>query len=158
MTDKTFLFKFCKELISICFANAISIGKANAYKLLAKLEEEGFVGHVEERQGNRPSRMVYSITEQGKSEFDRLLRERLAQFQPIEYPDGVSLNFIGLLEPKEALSLLEFRQERLADRCATLNGFSDDIRASHPGIDFLVRQAELESLFINSLIAKYQSK
>lgn len=137
-------------------ANAISIGKANAYKLLAKLEEEGFVSHVEERQGNRPSRMVYSITEQGKSEFDRLLKERLAQFQPIEYPDGVSLNFIGLLEPKEALSLLKVRQERLADRCATLNGFSDDIRASHPGIDFLVRQAELERVFINSLIAKYQ--
>ena len=127
--------------------NAISIGKANAYKLLAGMEEEGFVSHVEERQGNRPPRLVYSITELGKEEFGRLLRESLPEFQPLEYANGVSLNFIGLLEPQEALALLTLRQERLAGRCATLNGVSDDILASHPGIDFLVLQAELENKF-----------
>ena len=137
-------------------ANAITIGKANAYKLLAKLEEEGFVSHVEERQGKRPPRLVYSITEQGQNEFKKLLKESLAQYQPTEYPNGVSLNYIGLLEPQEALLLLKIRQERLADRCATLSSFSDDIRASHPGIDFLVRQTELEHEFMESLIEKYQ--
>ncbi len=137
-------------------SNAISIGKANAYKLLANLEAEGFVSHIEERKGKRPPRMVYSITEKGKSEFLRLLKEGLAQYEAIEYPNGVSLNFIDLLEPQEALSLLKIRQERLADRCATLTSFSDDIRASHPGIDFLVRQVELEQEFLDKLIEKYQ--
>jgi len=139
-------------------ANAIKIGKANAYKLLAKLEDEGFVSHVEERIGNRPSRMVYSITDKGKKEFRRLLEEGLAQFQPIEYPGGVSLNFIGLLKPQEALSFLLKRQERLAIHCDTFNSISDEIRASHPGIDFLVQQAALEQEFLTKLVEEYQHK
>lgn len=139
-------------------ANAINIGKANAYKLLAKLEDDGFVSHIEERQSNRPSRMVYSITKEGKKEFRRLLKEGLSQFQPIEYPSGVSLNYIELLKPQEALSLLLQRQERLAIHCKTLSGFSDEIRASHPGIDFLVRQAALEQEFLTKLVKEYQHK
>ncbi len=47
-------------------------------------------------------------------------------------------------------------QISLAERCATLDGFSDDIRASHLGIDFLIRQADLELELIDSLMAKYQ--
>ena len=138
--------------------NAIIIGKANAYKLLAKLEESGFVTHTEERMNNRPPRLVYSITILGKEEFKRLLRERLGEFQPIEYPDGVSLNFIELIKPQEALPLLKQKQERLAIRCKALIGFSDEIRASHPGIDFLVLQANLENKFLNNLVEKIQQK
>jgi len=139
-------------------ANAIRIGKANAYKLLSKLEESGFVKHQEQREGKRPPRLVYTITASGKEEFERLLKERLAEFEPIEYPDGVSLNFVGLMKPQEALSLLTQRQERLALRCKTLSGFSDEIRASHPGIDFMVLQAELESEFLINLVEKFQRK
>ena len=80
------------------------------------------------------------------------------EYQPIEYSDGVSLNLIGLIEPREALSLLKQRQERHAIRCEALTGFSDEIRASHPGIDFLVLQAELESEFLNNLVEKFQQK
>ena len=138
--------------------NVINIGKANAYKLLAKFEDEGFVSHVEERSGKRPSRMVYSISKAGKSEFMRLLKENLAHFQPIEYSGGVSLNYIGLLKPQEALSLLKQRQARLADHCEVLNNFSDEIRASHPGIDFLVRQATLEQKLLTKLVEEFQHK
>ncbi|MCK5521219.1 MAG: helix-turn-helix transcriptional regulator [Candidatus Marinimicrobia bacterium] len=138
--------------------NVINIGKANAYKLLATLEDEGFVSHIEERSGNRPSRMVYSISETGKSEFMRLLRESLAHFQPIEYAGGISLNYINLLKPQEALSLLQQRQVHLADHCKVLNDFSDELRASHPGIDFLVRHAALEQEFLIKLVEEYQHK
>jgi len=133
-------------------ATPIRIGKANAYQLLAKLENSGFVIGQEERIDNYPPRTVYSITDAGLSEFSRLLQERLAENQPTEYPDGVSLNFIATLQPELAVSLLEQRAVRLADRCATLAGFSDDIRASHPGLDLLVRQTELEKTFVTDLI------
>lgn len=139
-------------------ASVINVGKANAYQILAKLEEKGFVTHVEKREGKRPPKLVYTISDIGKEEFKRLLIERLAEFQPIEYPDGVSLNLIELLKPQEALSLLLKRQERLAIHCETLNSFSDEIRASHPGIDFLALQTELESNFLNNLVEKYQHK
>lgn len=138
--------------------NAIRIGKANAYQLLAKLEQDGFVVGREERTAKRPPRTVYTITEAGKTEFERLLQERLSEFQPTEYPDGISLNFIDLLSPELVVPLLEQRAKRLAARCATLDGFSDDIRASHPGLDFLVRLTELERSFLHELIEKLKRK
>ena len=135
-------------------STAIRIGKANAYQLLAKLEREGLVAGREERIAKRPPRTIYTITEAGRAEFSRLLQERLAEFQLIEYPDGISLNFIDALPPETVVPLLEQRASRLAARCATLAGFSDDIRASHPGLDFLVRVCELEQSFLQELIEK----
>ncbi len=139
-------------------ANAIRIGKANAYQLLAKLEEQGFVNHVEQRDGNRPPRQVYSITSAGKAELHRLVKDQLGVYQPIDNPGSIPLNFIELLTPQEALSLLQQRQARLAIHCESFKDFSDEIRASHPGIDFLVRQAALEQEFLNKLVEDYQHK
>ena len=136
--------------------NAIRIGKANAYKLLANMEEKGFVSSVEQRQGNRPPRSIYSITPAGSREFDSLLKKRLGRTDPPEYPDGVALNFIALLPPEEALPLLLQRREHLAIHRQSLEGFSDEIRASHPGIDFLIRQAELDIELNETLISRYQ--
>ncbi|MEZ4679925.1 MAG: PadR family transcriptional regulator [Caldilineaceae bacterium] len=135
-------------------ANAIQIGKANAYQLLAKLEEEGLVVGREERIEKRPPRTVYSITDAGRAEFTNGLRARLTEFDPFEYPDGVSLNFLALLDPKDAVALLQQRTSRLAARCATLTGFSDDIRSAHPGLDLQIRLIELEQSVLHELIEK----
>ncbi len=139
-------------------SNPIRIGKANAYQLLAKLEERGFVEHVEQQHGNRPSRLVYSITTTGKDELTRLLKDQLGRYEPSENPSAVALNYIDQITPQEALSLLIERRERLAFHCESLEGFSDEIRASHPGIDLLVRQAALEREFLDELIEQYQPK
>ncbi len=137
---------------------SIHIGKANAYQILATMEKSGLVISEERREGKRPLRLVYSITEKGKEEFLSLLKERLALFEPIEYSNGVSMDFLGLLTPQEALPLLKQRQERLASHCEILENFSDDIRASHPGLDFLVRQAKLENELLKEIVEKYQQK
>ena len=137
-------------------ANAIQIGKANAYQLLTKLEAEELVVGREERIDKRPPRTVYSITDTGRSEFTRLLQARLAEFDPFEYPDGVALNFISLLDPKDAVPLLKQRASRLAARCGTLTGFSDDIRAFHPGLDLQIRLVELERSYLCELIEKLE--
>ena len=139
-------------------ANAIRIGKANAYQLLAKLEQDGLVQGHEERVDKRPPRTVYAITEAGRLEFMRLLQEQLADYQPLEYPDGISLNFVHMLTPQVAIPLLEQRITRLAARCATFAGYSDDIRASHPGLDFLVRLTELEESMLHELIEKLKKE
>ncbi|MCB0114306.1 MAG: PadR family transcriptional regulator [Caldilineaceae bacterium] len=130
----------------------VQIGKANAYQLLAKLESDGFAIGAEERVDKRPPRTVYSITDAGRAEFARLLQERLAEFQSIDYPDGISLNFIDVLPPGVVVPLLEQRATRLAARCAALSGFSDDIRASHPGLDFQIHMLELEQSLLSQLI------
>jgi DNA-binding PadR family transcriptional regulator len=138
--------------------NGIHIGKANAYQLLGKLERDGLVEGHEERVAKRPPRTVYAITEAGRAEFSRLLRERLSEIQPLEYPDGISLNFINTLQPEVVVPLLEQRATRLADRCAAFSGFSDDIRASHPGVDLLIQFVELEASFLQDLIEKLKKE
>ena len=137
---------------------AIRIGKANAYQILAKLEREGLITGHEEQVDKRPPRTVYTITDAGRASFAQLVQARLAEYQPLEYPDGISLNFIDVLTPDVAVPLLEQRAQRLAARCATFAGFSDDIRASHPGLDFLVRMTELEQSMLQELIEKLKKE
>jgi len=137
---------------------AIRIGKANAYQILARLEREGLIAGHEEQVDKRPPRTVYTITEAGRAAFAQLVQARLAEYQPLEYPDGISLNFIDVLTPEVAVPLLEQRAQRLAARCATFVGFSDDIRASHPGLDFLVRLTELEHSMLQELIEKLKKE
>lgn len=138
--------------------NGVQIGKANAYRLLAKLEQKGWVTHKEEREGNRPPRLVYSITQEGQAEFGNLLRKRLSDHEPGEHPDGVSLNFIGALKPKKAGALLKQRLELLEERYAALDEFPYDVRQAHPGLDYLIRQSELERDFISGLIKRLKKK
>lgn len=139
-------------------ANAIHIGKSNAYQILANLEKDGLIKGHEERVDKRPPRTVYTITPAGQTEFSQLLQEQLARYQPFDYPDGISLNFMNVLSPEITVPLLEQRATRLAARCATFNGFSDDIRASHPGLDFLVRLTELEQSLLHELIEKLKKE
>lgn len=134
--------------------NAIQIGKANAYQLLGKLQQKGLVTRKEEREGNRPPRQVYSITPAGQAEFDHLLRKRLAEHEPGEHPDGVSLNFIGALKPKKAGALLKRRLAHLEERFVALDEFPDGVRAAHPGLDYLIRQSELERDFLSGLLKR----
>lgn len=139
-------------------ATSIRIGKANAYQILEKLENDRLIEGHEERVGKRPPRTVYTITEAGQAEFYRLLKKHLAEYQPFDYPNGISLNFMDVLSPKVAVPLLEQRATRLAARCATLEGFSDDIRASHSGLDFLVRMTRLEKSLLQELIEKLKKE
>ena len=139
-------------------ANPIRIGKANAYKILATFQERGWVTSTEVMQSNRPNRIVFRITPQGDAELHRLLRERLAESFPTECPDGVSLNFMGLLRPEESLDLLVKRLPRLADRCEALRAFSDDICAAHPGLFLMKKMASLELSFTRNLIRRLGSE
>lgn len=135
-------------------ANPIRIGKANAYQLLGKLEQKGWVESREEREGSRPPRQVYSLTAAGRAEFGRLLKARLGEHDPSEFNDGVSLNLINQVRPKKAVALLKQRRAMVAARCESFAGFSDEIRVLYPGLDYLIRQAELERKFLTELIKR----
>ena len=58
----------------------IALKKSNAYKLPGKMEEEGWVTHHQEREGNHLPRRVYAITPEGEAAFQlsvqRLLHRR----------------------------------------------------------------------------------
>ena len=87
----------------------IEMKKSNAYRLLGVLEKDELITFTNEQVGNRPVRRVYSITEKGEKEFQRLLRENLAAYTEPDFPSLIGIDFIHLLPAEEAVALLEKR-------------------------------------------------
>tara|TARA_R110002072_G_scaffold2229_11_gene18306 strand:+ start:379 stop:936 length:558 start_codon:yes stop_codon:yes gene_type:complete len=135
-------------------ANAIRVGKGNAYQLLAKLETLGYVASHVERDGRRPPRQIYRLTATGRDEFKRLLAERLADHEAADLPDAVSLNFLSVLEPAEARRLVAARLARVKQKIRPYQDFSAAMRRAAPGLDYLVRHGEFELAFLEELIAR----
>ena len=92
----------------------IRLKDASLYSAVARLAKAGFIEEVEtSRDGHRPERTVYRITEAGYDEFMIGLRSLLSEPAP-EYPlFAAGLAFIGAIPPDEAIQLLEWRALRL---------------------------------------------
>lgn len=91
-----------KRLIEERMGDWTDIAFGSIYFALAKLREEGFVSDSEpERGGKRPARIVYSITEPGRAEFLRLLRETFVSRQRHRYEIDIALAFHDALPPAE---------------------------------------------------------
>jgi len=99
---------------------------------LAKLEKNGFICkvHTEKRNG-KPRRYIYSITQSGQTEFQRLLRENLITFQPIHVPEDISIYFGERLESEmfkllvsRHLELLKNRINELIDHRSRMEGYA----------------------------------
>ena len=99
--------------------------KSSAYHTLQTLERDGYVEHEVQREGRRPERRVYRITEQGRAFFSDLLRSQLSEFTRSYYLDDVSTAFLSRLQPSEARNLLGEKREKVV---AALQRFRE-----HPG-------------------------
>lgn len=135
----------------------ITLKKANAYKLLSKMEADGWVTHQEEQAGNRPPRRVYTITDEGKAAFGRLLRENLSTYPSPEFPAAVSLDFLHTLPAKEAISLLEQRQQIIEAKFRELDGLPEEIRKSHLSVEYMHHYCATEIQWLAKVIKRLQT-
>ena len=126
----------------------ITLTKSNAYRLLGSMESDGWVTYREEQEGNRPSRRVYTVTDEGRAAFYRLLRENLSACPTPEFPAAVGFDFVHTLPPEEAAALLEQRYQAVQVRFQQLDAVSDEILQSHLTLEYLHHYygAELEWL------------
>jgi DNA-binding PadR family transcriptional regulator len=88
----------------------IRLKGGSIYDTVERLESGGFIQAQEtSREGRRPERTVYAITETGREEIMAWLRELLAQ--PVnEYPQfGGALAFFAALDKDEVVRLLKVR-------------------------------------------------
>jgi DNA-binding PadR family transcriptional regulator len=91
-----------------------NIAFGSIYFALKKLSEEGFVEKVAvEQEGNRPSRTIYQITEAGRAEFLRLLREVWRELERHYYTIDIGLAFMEALPSDEVKGYLHGRVARL---------------------------------------------
>ncbi len=136
----------------------ISLKKSNAYKLLNDMEKDGWVTHVQEQEGNRPQRRVYSVTEEGEKVFYRLLRENLSTHPSPEFPSVVGLDFLYMLPTEEAVSLLERRRHTVDEKFRQLDDISLEIRQSHLSTDYLHQYYAKEIEWLIKVISHLQFK
>lgn len=88
----------------------IKLNYGSLYSVVEGLQREGLILPQEvSRNGRLPERTVYAITDQGRAELLSWLRD-LVRTPVKEYTQfAAGLSFLGLLQPDEAVDLLEER-------------------------------------------------
>jgi DNA-binding PadR family transcriptional regulator len=82
---------------------------------LDKLAQKGYVSRHTEREGRRPERRVYKLTEKGIIRFHELLKRNLGHFHRTFYSDDIGVLFMGHLSVQDVHeALLEKRAEAQA--------------------------------------------
>jgi DNA-binding PadR family transcriptional regulator len=120
---------------------SIKFSHGSLYMVVQQLARAGLIAEQEtSRDGQRPERTVYALTEPGRAEFRDWLRELIGQPER-EYPRFVAaLSLIAALPPSEVLPLLRQRLGRLAAEQAATRAVIDRYLAEGvPGL-FLVEE------------------
>lgn len=132
----------------------VRLTKSNAYKLLSKMEADGWVIHKSEQVGNRPARRVYSVTPAGEEAFQTMVRESLATYTVPEFPSTVALYFLDMLPPEELHELLLHRRKMAQANLDQLDELSAEVRETHPSVEYLYRFLIGELEWVDGLIAQ----
>jgi DNA-binding PadR family transcriptional regulator len=140
---------------------SIKFNHGSLYMVVGQLAKAGFVTEQETgRQGQRPERTVYTLTDAGRAELRDWLRELIQQPQH-EYPAFVAaLSLIGALPPSQVLDLLRTRLTHLAQQQAEIRELIDTTLANGvPGLflleeDYRLALLQTEAAFVDELIQK----
>jgi DNA-binding PadR family transcriptional regulator len=133
------------------------------YTVVQNLAKHGFLEVVgTSRQGARPERTIYQITEAGRREMLDWTRELLSTPQP-EHPNfaaGLSVQMI--LSPDEVIALLQARvgklEESIAARRAAITGYLKEVpRLFLVEDEFAVAMVEAEAAWVRALLEELTS-
>jgi DNA-binding PadR family transcriptional regulator len=103
-----------KQMIEHIMGDWTNIAFGSIYFALKKLAEERFVEKVgTEQEGGRPSRTVYQITDAGREEFMRLLREVWDSVERQTFAFDIGLSVMSALPIDEVKGYLQKRVTHL---------------------------------------------
>jgi DNA-binding PadR family transcriptional regulator len=142
-------------------ARSIKFNHGSLYMVVGQLAKAGYITELEtSREGQRPERTVYALTDAGRAEFSAWLRELVAEPQQ-EYPHFVAaLSLIAALPPGEVVSLLRHRLDLLHQAHGEIRGLIDATLARGISELFLVEEEyrlallAAEIAFVGEFIAK----
>jgi DNA-binding PadR family transcriptional regulator len=112
--------------------------KATAYALLTRMEAAGLVEAEDEREGNRPTRRVYSITPTGTALMHEMLVTVLEEPNAGLPPGDIAVMYIASLDPDRAADALDRRITVLEEQISEL-----EAAPKHPnviGVDLAIER------------------
>lgn len=143
--------------------DSIRLNFGSLYAVIKSLQKNGFIEVAQtEREGNRPERVVYTITVAGRREAEEWLRE-LIEVPVKEYPAiETGLSLLPMLPPDIAAGLLESRRDRIDDDLAARR----ELQAKTTGlpelfmVEFHYRMAVLEAerAFVADLASRIRDR
>jgi DNA-binding PadR family transcriptional regulator len=143
--------------------DSIRLNFGSLYSVIKSLEKNGYIEVAQtEREGNRPERVVYAITETGRREAEEWLRE-LIEVPVKEYPAiETGLSLLPMLPPQTAADLLESRRDRIDADLAARQELHEQTRGlpelfmveSH----YRVAVLEAERAFVADLAARIRDR
>lgn len=129
-----------------------NLKKSTTYFVLDQLEKDGYVSHETEREGKRPERRVYEITEKGKTYFFKLLREFIHGYTPVHSSDNIGIAFMGELEASETKELLEVKKQKIQSELKKFNSLQDHGGYLKYVIDHSLAYLNADLKWVNSIL------
>ena len=145
------------EAIDSHLGMGVQLTKPTAYRLLNNMAEDGRVTYREEQEGNRPPRRVYAITAQGEVAFQQLLRENLANYQPVEFTCHIGLAFLDELSAVEALPLLYRRRAGMEELLEATRAHCEHSGSLQLMLEHQVHLLAAELDWLDSVIARVRT-
>ncbi len=108
------------ELIDKRLKYITDLKKPTLYHLLGRLESGGDIVKSASREGNRPERFTYRLTEQGEEHFQSLLRENLQDTHAMYFDDDIGLIFLSELSASQARAFLEQKRASVDEHLAEM--------------------------------------
>ncbi len=142
------------DFIDKNLASCTDMKKSTAYYLLKKMEEAGLISQEIKQEGNRPPRQVYQLTPTGETEFQRLLRENLSRYSNVFFSDDIGLVFLDILEPAEALQLLNKRRDALMQELTAAEKISAHQGSLQLVFDHLVHHLTSELAWMDAVVLR----
>jgi DNA-binding PadR family transcriptional regulator len=138
---------------------SVRLNYGSLYAVVETLEKRGLIAARETvREGKRPERTVYEITDEGSREMIDWMTELIGVSEK-EYPKFMAgLSFLPALTPDDALQALRARADALGFKIAGLRG---GMKAAHDAglprlfgleSEYEEQQMEAELHFVNGLI------
>ncbi|WP_454199362.1 PadR family transcriptional regulator [Nocardia sp. Marseille-Q1738] len=135
----------------------MAIKWGSLYTVVQNMAKVGFLEVVgSEREGARPERVIYQITDAGRAEMADWTRELLSTPEPEHHRFLAGLSILAVLPPEEVIELLGKRIDALDQTIATVRRELDQLSTTLPRLfivetEFGVAMLEAEVAWTRSL-------
>ena len=114
-----------KQIVEDQISDFAQIKLPTIYYHLEKLKENGYITASLDKDGNRPEKTVYTITEDGKNYFDVLLKKMHAEELNRELPLDGAIFFRERINPNEFSTMIKNAKQILESKLKNVTAHRD---------------------------------